>query len=331
MPGSAVQVRPPLPSRAALDGLGLQHIAGGAIVVVRACVRLHSPPEGLYHFCRMSASDSKPLTRPPEPARNQSRRASVASWGWRGLAAFWGSVAMAFGGGALVLQLLGPPSDGPAARRDTALPLEPRVPEASSDASPATAAEKPQDDVVGLLPQDRGPDPSSPEQSQVLSPAEVAQSGPVEELEGPFIPVAPPSAEPAASDDPPVIAAPQATAPPAEAPPQAPSPPPPLADAPAPSSEAHAPELPAAALPPPSVATGPASASTAGATERLPRVMVRQPANLRAGPDVQANVIPVVPRGETLPVHNRTANGWVQVGDGESRGWLHTSRLEEVE
>jgi Bacterial SH3 domain len=125
-----------------------------------------------------------------------------------------------------------------------------------------------------------------------------------------------------------VIAAPQATAPPAAAPPQAPSPP--LAYAPAPSSEAHAPELPPAALPPPSVATGPAAASTAGAADRL-RVMVRQPANLRAGPDVQANVIRVVPRGETLPVHNRTANGWVQVGDGESRGWLHTSRLEEVE
>jgi uncharacterized protein YraI len=73
-------------------------------------------------------------------------------------------------------------------------------------------------------------------------------------------------------------------------------------------------------------------ASPAGAADRLPRaVTVRLAANLRTGPDVQANVIRVAPRGETLRVYSRSANGWVQVGDAEPRGWLHISRLDEVE
>ena len=63
----------------------------------------------------------------------------------------------------------------------------------------------------------------------------------------------------------------------------------------------------------------------------MPRVVVRQPANLRAGPDGQANIIRVAPRGETLRVHGRTGNGWVLVGDAEPRGWLHNSRLGEAE
>ena len=75
----------------------------------------------------------------------------------------------------------------------------------------------------------------------------------------------------------------------------------------------------------------PPAAPAAAATDRSPRVTVRQPANLRTGPDSQSNIVRVVPRGETLRVHGRTANGWVQVGDAEPRGWLHTSRLGEIE
>ena len=153
---------------------------------------------------------------------------------------------MAFGSGALVLQHLGPPSDGLPARRDAAFPLEPHAPETGSDAWPATATAKHQD-VAGLPPSDPVPDAWSAERSQVLSAAGVAHR-------------------------------------------------------PAPA-----------------------------AADRLPRVTVREPANLRTGPDGQANVIRVVPRGETLRAHNRTANGWVQVGDAEPRGWLHTSRLGEIE
>ena len=75
----------------------------------------------------------------------------------------------------------------------------------------------------------------------------------------------------------------------------------------------------------------PAQGPAATAADRLPRVTVRQPANLRTGPDGRANAIRVVPRGETLRVHDRTANGWVRVGDAEPRGWVHTSRLGEIE
>ncbi|MBD4689464.1 SH3 domain-containing protein, partial [Xanthomonas citri pv. citri] len=71
-----------------------------------------------------------------------------------------------------------------------------------------------------------------------------------------------------------------------------------------------------------SAAPAPAQRPAATAADRLPRVTVRQPANLRTGPSDQANVLRVVPRGETLRVHSRTPNGWLQVGDAEPRGWL---------
>jgi hypothetical protein len=87
------------------------------------------------------------------------------------------------------------------------------------------------------------------------------------------------------------------------------------------------PRTPPLARPPPRRRPTPAAPPAA---ERSPRVTVRLPANLRTGPDGQANIIRVVPRGETLRVHGRTANGWVQVGDAEPRGWLHTSRLGEI-
>ena len=137
------------------------------------------------------------------------------------------------------------------------------------------------------------------------------------------------------------------------------APPPPLAAMPAPVPGPVASSKPPAAAaplpPPPAIAATPApppagpppsaSNTAAGASaaptpaqrpaappaaERSPRVTVRLPANLRTGPDGQANIIRVVPRGETLRVHGRTANGWVQVGDAEPRGWLHTSRLGEI-
>jgi hypothetical protein len=113
---------------------------------------------------------------------------------------------------------------------------------------------------------------------------------------------------------------------------------PPPAALPSAPAPAAAPPLAAAAPPPPaassagaSAAPAPAQRPAATAADRLPRITVRQPANLRTGPDSQANVVRVVPRGETLRVHGRAANGWVHVGDAEPRGWLHTSRLGEIE
>lgn len=122
--------------------------------------------------------------------------------------------------------------------------------------------------------------------------------------------------EPAASPKPP--AAPATTASPAQ--PSA-QPLPPAASSP---TSTGAPALPAPAQ-------RPAPPPPAAAADRAPRVTVRQPANLRTAPDGQSNVIRVVPRGETLRVHGRTANGWIQVGDAEPRGWLHTSRLGDIE
>jgi hypothetical protein len=105
----------------------------------------------------------------------------------------------------------------------------------------------------------------------------------------------------------------------------APAPPSPPSSAPPPASTTGA-----SALPAPAQRSVPAP-PPAGAADRSPRVTVRQPANLRAAPDSQANIVRVVPRGETLRVHGRTANGWVQVGDAEPRGWLHNSRLGDAE
>lgn len=154
-----------------------------------------------------------------------------------------------------------------------------------------------------------------------------------------------------AAEDTAVVSAPPAppAAPPLAAPPapvpapsvvaSAPKPPPPPASAAAPATPVPAP---AAAMPPPprdaaSTAAGasatpaPAQRPAATAADRLPRVTVRQPANLRGSPDQQGTILRVAPRGETFRVHNRAPNGWLQVGDAEPRGWLHTSRLGEVE
>ena len=312
----------------------------------------------------MSVPDPGSLTRPSGLARVASRRASPPGWGWRGLAAFWGSAATAFGVGALVLQLLGPPPGGLPARLGAASTLEPRAPETGSDTRPATAT--PQHlDAAGPPPPDPALDAPTLKPRQVLPAAEVARAEAVARDAGGGGDDGPPAgrsgseaAAPVASDEglerPPV---PSARSSAGLAPSVAP-PPAAVAPAPAPSSPASVPELSPGASSPLSVATavplvpspqppppdapssGPAGASAtpapasppaSTAAERLPRVTVRQPANLRTGPDVQANVIRVVPRGETLRVHNRTPNGWVQAGDAEPRGWLHTSRLGEVE
>jgi hypothetical protein len=121
----------------------------------------------------------------------------------------------------------------------------------------------------------------------------------------------------AASPKPPASPPPAAALPPAAAPLAAPSTAAGASAAPAPAQRPAAPPAAQPAAPP--------------AADRGPRVTVRQPANLRTGPDGQAAIVRVVPRGETLRVHGRTANGWVQVGDAEPRGWLHTSRLGDIE
>lgn len=127
-------------------------------------------------------------------------------------------------------------------------------------------------------------------------------------------PVAPPLSAPAPPAPSSVAAAPK---PPPVAPPPAVAPAPPAPDA---SATAGASALPS-----------PAQRPAATAADRLPQVTVRQPANLRTGPDSQANIVRVAPRGETFRVHGRAGNGWLHVGDAEPRGWLHSSRLGNAE
>jgi hypothetical protein len=149
----------------------------------------------------------------------------------------------------------------------------------------------------------------------------------------------------AAAPAPPAAPAPLLVPAPAPGPVASSPKPPPASPAPAagPSPAQPPASAPVATAAPPSNAPS-SAASTAGASatptpaqrpaataaDRLPRVTVRQPANLRTGPNDQANIVRVAPRGEAFRVYGRSANGWLQVGDSEPRGWLHTSRLGEV-
>src|SRR5687768_2433991 len=82
------------------------------------------------------AERESPPARPPGWERAEARVPSRFGLGLRGLAWFWGSVALFLGCGAFVLQLLGPlPQERPAAHA-TVGPGEPRAPGAASDAWP---------------------------------------------------------------------------------------------------------------------------------------------------------------------------------------------------
>uniref|UniRef100_UPI0022EB7E6F SH3 domain-containing protein n=1 Tax=Falsiroseomonas oryzae TaxID=2766473 RepID=UPI0022EB7E6F len=52
----------------------------------------------------------------------------------------------------------------------------------------------------------------------------------------------------------------------------------------------------------------------------------RSPINLRSAPG--GDVLRTVPRGSTLQVFGEAPGGWLQVGEGEPWGWVHSSGLE---
>lgn len=56
--------------------------------------------------------------------------------------------------------------------------------------------------------------------------------------------------------------------------------------------------------------------------------VTRGPANLRDQPSGGGNVIRVIPRGATLQVFAEAPGGWLQLGEGEPWGWVHSSLLE---
>jgi hypothetical protein len=127
----------------------------------------------------------------------------------------------------------------------------------------------------------------------------------------------PPAARPAPLPE--VRAVPPAAirpAPPADIrsapPPEArPIPPPPAAVAPPPA---------ASRLPPP-----PPPPAASGA-----RTVVRSAANLRASPDTRARILRTAPAGESFRVYGSALGGWVQVGDTEPQGWIHSKLLRDA-
>ena len=133
-----------------------------------------------------------------------------------------------------------------------------------------------------------------------------------------------PQPQPSASAPAPVpVPAPQASAPVPPSPRLAPALPPPSALAPAP---APAPAASSAAVPAPAVARAPAAATPTAPS--LPRVLVRSPANLRAGPDGGARVLRTAPRGEAFRVHGES-RGWLQVGNATPEGWIFAGLLSD--
>jgi hypothetical protein len=70
-----------------------------------------------------------------------------------------------------------------------------------------------------------------------------------------------------------------------------------------------------------------ASKGPGGAAEPVDTVVARSSANLRTRPG--GTVLGAVRRGEVLRVHGRARGGWIQVGDGEPRGWVHGSLVAE--
>lgn len=122
-----------------------------------------------------------------------------------------------------------------------------------------------------------------------------------------------PLPQPSASAPVPAPAA-QASAP---APRPQPAPPPVLAPQPPPAAPPR--PVPAPVTPPPAAAQ---------IAPSLPRVLVRSPANLRAGPDGSARVLRTAPRGEVFRVHGES-RGWLQVGDATPEGWIFAGLLSD--
>ncbi|MCB4820909.1 SH3 domain-containing protein [Roseicella aerolata] len=118
--------------------------------------------------------------------------------------------------------------------------------------------------------------------------------------------------------------------------------PPPVAATPAPPRDrvATSPRLPEAAPPappPPQERAAPPPPTPAvailpppappPAADRVPRVMVRAAANLRAAPENRAPVLRIAPQGEVLREFSRSRDGWVEVGDTRPQGWIFSKLL----
>jgi hypothetical protein len=53
---------------------------------------------------------------------------------------------------------------------------------------------------------------------------------------------------------------------------------------------------------------------------------MRQPGNIRIAP--QGAILRVEPRGKELRVFGEAPGGWLQIGDTEANGWVHSSMVQ---
>lgn len=84
--------------------------------------------------------------------------------------------------------------------------------------------------------------------------------------------------------------------------------------------------IPSAAAPAPMSASAPAPASAAPSV--FEKMVVKQTANVRAGPDRAAASVRVVPIGTTVTVFEKRGS-WIKIGDTAAWGWTHASLLQQ--
>ena len=90
-----------------------------------------------------------------------------------------------------------------------------------------------------------------------------------------------------------------------------------------------------AQVPPPVPATAALAAQLQASARRQPAptsspasgtVVMRQPGNIRIAP--QGAILRVEPRGKELRVFGEAPGGWLQIGDTEANGWVHSSMVQ---
>lgn len=69
----------------------------------------------------------------------------------------------------------------------------------------------------------------------------------------------------------------------------------------------------------------PATNDRATPSDGRREVTMTQAGNLRARPNGGGEVLTVLPRGESVRVFATAPGGWLQVGESEPRGWVHSS------
>jgi hypothetical protein len=57
-------------------------------------------------------------------------------------------------------------------------------------------------------------------------------------------------------------------------------------------------------------------------------VTMRQHGNIRVTPVGGSQLVRVAPKGTVLRVFAQAPGGWLQVGEGNAEGWVHSSMVE---